>query len=161
MKQLLRNWEGVTMIKLVDINEKNWVEVIFLSTSENMPAICEEFVASNALSLVQAQFEKTWTTKAIEKDGQIIGFTMYGYSKMMDDYELCRIMIDHKFQGNGYGKEAIHLVIEDMKKIDDCKKIYLSTDPKNKLGKYLYEKIGFINTGKHVDNEELYVLKIK
>lgn len=149
------------MINLVEINEKNWVEVIFLSTSEHMPAICEEFVASNALSLVQAQFEKTWTTKAIEKDGQLIGFTMYGYSKSMDYYELCRIMIDQKFQGNGYGKEAIKLVIEEMKKIEDCKEIYLSTNPSNKLGKHLYEKIGFINTGKLVDNEEIYVLKIK
>ncbi|MFG6494783.1 GNAT family N-acetyltransferase [Fictibacillus sp. UD] len=149
------------MIKLIEINEKNWVDVIFLSTSENMPTICEEFVASNALSLVQAQFEKTWTTKAIEKDGQLIGFTMYGYSTVMDNYELCRIMVDNKFQGNGYGKEAIQLVIEEMKKIDDCKEIYLSTDPKNKLGKRLYENLGFINTGKIVDNEELYVLKIK
>ncbi|MDM5317250.1 GNAT family N-acetyltransferase [Fictibacillus sp. b24] len=149
------------MIKLVEINEKNWVDVIFLSTSENMPTICEEFVASNALSMVQAQYEKTWTTKAIEKDGQLIGFTMYGYSPVMDYFELCRIMVDKKFQGNGYGKEAVQLVIEEMKKIDDCKEIYLSTDPKNKLGKRLYENLGFINTGKIVDNEELYVLKIK
>ncbi|MFA9559495.1 GNAT family N-acetyltransferase [Evansella sp. AB-rgal1] len=145
------------MMRLIDITEENWLEVIFLSTSKKLPTISEEFVASNALSLVQAQFEKTWTTKAIEKDGIIIGFTMYGYAEQQGYYELCRIMIDYKFQGNGYGTEAIQLIISEMKKIEDCNDIYLSTDPENSKGKRVYEKIGFINTGKLVDGEELFV----
>lgn len=53
-------------MRLVEVTEQNWLKVVFLSTSEKMPAICEEFVASNALSLVQAQFEPYWVTKAIE-----------------------------------------------------------------------------------------------
>ena len=148
------------MMRLIDINEENWLKVIFLSTSKGMPTICEEFVASNALSIVQAQYEKTWTTKAIEKDGEIIGFTMYGYAKKHGYYELCRIMIDNKFQGNGYGTEALQLVIAEMKKIEDCKNIYLSTDSENIKGKHIYEKFGFVNTGKFVDEEELYVLSL-
>jgi diamine N-acetyltransferase len=148
------------MIRLIDISEENWLEVIFLSTCKGMPAICEEFIASNALSLVQAQFEKTWTTKAIEKEGKIIGFTMYGYSKKQGYYELCRIMIDYKFQGNGYGTEAMQLVIAEMKKIEDCNGIYLSTDSENIKGKNLYEKLGFINTGDYIDEEKLYLLSI-
>jgi diamine N-acetyltransferase len=147
-------------MRLVDISEENWSEVIFLSTSKGMPTICEEFVASNALSLVQAQFEKTWTTKAIEKDGKIIGFTMYGYAKKQGYYELCRIMIDYKYQGKGYGTEAIKLVIAEMKKVENCKDIYLSTDPENIRGKHLYEKLGFVNTGEFVNEEELYMLAI-
>ncbi|MFA9559467.1 GNAT family N-acetyltransferase [Evansella sp. AB-rgal1] len=147
-------------MRLVDINEENWLKVVFLSTSKEMPTICEEFVASNALSLVQAQFEKTWTTKAIEKDGGIIGFTMYGYADKQGYYELCRIMIDYKFQGNGYGTEAIQLVISEMKKLEDCKEIYLSTEPENSRGKHVYEQIGFVKTGKVVDGEELYVYSL-
>ncbi|WP_100407767.1 GNAT family N-acetyltransferase [Bacillus solitudinis] len=148
------------MIRLIDISEENWLEVIFLSTCKGVPAICEEFIASNALSLVQAQFEKIWTTKAIEKEGKIIGFTMYGYAKKQGYYELCRIMIDYKFQGNGYGTEAMQLVIEEMKKFEDCNSIYLSTDSENIKGKHLYEKLDFINTGDYIDEEELYVLSI-
>ncbi|MFN7249957.1 MAG: GNAT family N-acetyltransferase [Anaerobacillus sp.] len=148
------------MIRLIDISEENWLEVIFLSTMKGTTTICEEFVASNALSLVQAQYEKTWTTKAIEYEGKIIGFTMYGFAKKQGYHELCRIMIDHKYQGNGYGTEAMELVITEMKKIENCKKIYLSTDPENIRGKHLYEKLGFVNTGEFVDEEELYVLSI-
>ncbi|MGE7624861.1 GNAT family N-acetyltransferase [Viridibacillus sp. NPDC096237] len=49
------------------------------------------------------------------------------------------MIIDGKYQGNGYGPKAILLVIEEMKKIDGCKEIYLSTEPDNELGKIIYE----------------------
>ncbi|OMC83169.1 diadenosine tetraphosphatase [Viridibacillus sp. FSL H7-0596] len=120
----------------------------------------EEFVASNALSIVQALFEKTWITKAIEVEDQLIGFTMYGFSEEQNFFELCRIMIDRKFQGSGYGPKAILLVIEEMKKLEGCNEIYLSTEPNNKRGKKIYEKLGFKNTGRIVDGEELYCLKL-
>lgn len=125
-----------------------------------MPTLCEELVASNALSIVQAQFEKTWITKAIELDGILIGFTMYGFSEEQNFFELCRIMIDRKYQGNGYGPKAILLVIEEMKKLDGCKEIYLSTEPENELGKKIYEKLGFVNTGRIVEGEELFCLQL-
>ncbi|MGE7933558.1 GNAT family N-acetyltransferase [Viridibacillus arvi] len=148
-------------MKLIEIDKSNWLKVIYLTTNkESMPTICEEFVASNALSIVQAQFEKTWITKAIEMDGQLIGFTMYGFSEEQNFFELCRIMIDRKFQGNGYGPRAILLVIEEMKKLEGCNEIYLSTEPNNKRGKKIYEKLGFKNTGRIVDGEELYCLKL-
>ncbi|MGE7925063.1 GNAT family N-acetyltransferase [Viridibacillus arvi] len=148
-------------MKLIEIDKSNWLKVIYLTTNkESMPTICEEFVASNALSIVQAQFEKTWITKVIEMDGQLIGFTMYGFSEEQNFFELCRIMIDRKFQGNGYGPRAILLVIEEMKKLEGCNEIYLSTEPNNKCGKKIYEKLGFKNTGRIVDGEELYCLKL-
>lgn len=69
-------------MKLIEIDKSNWLKVIYLTTNkESMPTICEEFVASNALSIVQALFEKTWITKAIEVEDQLIGFTMYGFSE--------------------------------------------------------------------------------
>ncbi|MEK4759872.1 GNAT family N-acetyltransferase [Viridibacillus sp. FSL E2-0187] len=148
-------------MKLIEIDKSNWLNVVFLTTNkENMPTLCEEFVASNALSIVQAQFEKTWITKAIEMDGQLIGFTMYGFSEEQNFFELCRIMIDRKFQGNGYGPKAILLVVEEMKKLEGCNEIYLSTEPNNERGKSIYEKLGFENTGRIVENEELYCLKL-
>lgn len=148
------------VLKLVEINVNNWTKVIFLSTSGEMPTICEEFVASNALSLVQAQFEKTWSTRAIEVNGELIGFTMYGYSNELNHYEICRIMIDKKWQGKGYGRKAMKLVIEELKAIEGCNEIYLSTDPKNKNGKKLYESLGFKFSNRYVDEEELYCYEL-
>lgn len=148
-------------MKLIDINKGNWLKVVFLTTNKgDMPTLCEEFIASNVLSIVQAQYENSWTTKAIEDDGEIIGFTMYGFDEEESYFELCRIMIDKKFQGRGYGSKAMNLVIDEMKKLDGCKEIYLSTDPQNEIGKHIYEKLGFINTGKIIDDEELFCLNL-
>ena len=67
-------------MRLIDITKENWEDVIFLSTNETitvkgsgepyeakgMPSLCEEFVASNALSIVQSVYENGWIIKAIE-----------------------------------------------------------------------------------------------
>lgn len=147
-------------MNLIDITKNNWMKVIFLTTNkEDMPTLCEEYVASNALSIVQAKYEENWTTKAIENNGEIIGFAMYGYCEEDNFYELCRLMIDKKYQGYGYGTRAIKMILEEMKNIKNCKEVYLSTDSENIKGKHIYKKIGFVNTGKKIDDEELYCYK--
>ncbi|GHV11279.1 spermidine acetyltransferase [Clostridia bacterium] len=135
-------------MKLIDIKRENWLEVIFLTTnSNNSHTLTEEFVASNAISIVQSVYEESWTIKAIENDGALIGFAMYGFCAEHGVYELCRIMIAYQYQGNGYGQKAMKLIIEEMIKQFYCDKIYLSTDSENVRGKHLYEKFGFAATG--------------
>ena len=115
-------------MKLVDITSDNWEDVIFLSTNETitvtgsgepyeakgMPSLCEEFVASNALSIVQSVYENGWVIKAIEYEGELIGFTMFGWSEEEEFYELCRIMIDYHYQNKGYGTRAIKMILDEM-----------------------------------------------
>lgn len=157
-------------MKLIDITKENWLKVVLLTTNQrvtvqrngtdydmgDIPTLCENFVASNAVSIVQSVYENGWITKAIEQDGELVGFTMYGYCEENNFYELCRIMIDRKHQKNGYGTQAIKLVLDEMKMIDGCKEVYLSTDPENVVGKHVYEKIGFIPENRMIEGEELY-----
>ncbi|MBQ6570215.1 MAG: GNAT family N-acetyltransferase [Clostridia bacterium] len=121
-----------------------------------MPSLCEKFVASNALSIVQSVFEDGWITKAIELDGKLIGFTMFGYCEDEDFYELCRIMIDRRYQNQGYGTQGIKMILKEMKERFSCKEVYLSTDPENAVGKHVYEKCGFKSENKILDDEELF-----
>ena len=157
-------------MKLVDITKENWEDVIFLSTNEvimvkgsgdpyeakGMPSLCEEFVASNALSIVQSVYENGWIIKAIEHEDKLIGFTMFGWNEEEAFYELCRIMIEREFQNKGYGTQAIRIVLDEMKARFGCKEVYLSTDPKNERGKHVYEKVGFRSEHKMLDDEELF-----
>jgi len=144
-----------------DIDKENWKECIFLTTNKDgKHFLCEEFVASNALSIAQSKIEDGWITKAIYNENDMIGFSMYGYCYENNFYEICRIMIDHKYQGKGYGKAALQKIIEEMKKFRDCKEVFLSFDPENKVGKQLYETFGFKDTGKTIDDELLYSLKL-
>ncbi|WP_432409165.1 GNAT family N-acetyltransferase [Wukongibacter sp. M2B1] len=149
-------------IYLKDIDSKNWEECISLTTNkEGKHFICEEFVASNALSIAQSKIEEGWITKAIYADNTMVGFTMYGYCYENNFYEICRIMIDHKFQGKGYGKIALGKVIEEMKSFKDCNEIFISFEPENQIGKRLYESLNFQDTGKTTDGELLYSLILK
>ena len=162
-------------MKLVDITSDNWKDVIFLSTNETitvtrsgesyeakgMPSLCEEFVASNALSIVQSVYENGWVIKAIEHEGELIGFTMFGWSEEEEFYELCRIMIDYHYQNKGYGTQAIKMILDEMKSRFGCKEVYLSTDPENKVGKHVYEKVGFRPENKMIDDEELFKIELQ
>ncbi|WP_411168722.1 GNAT family N-acetyltransferase [Clostridium sp. MB05] len=148
-------------IYLKDINEDNLLECALLTTNKDgKNYVFEEFVASNAFSIAQSKIQKGWTVKAIYNDDLIIGFTMYGYCYEYDFYEICRFMIDHKYQGKGYGKISLGKIIDEMKKLKDCKDIYISFDPKNNIAKSLYESIGFKDTGRIIEDELLYQLTI-
>ncbi len=66
-------------MRLVDITSENWKDVIFLTTNKTitvkgsdapyeakgMPSLCEDHVASNALSIVESVYEDGWVIKAI------------------------------------------------------------------------------------------------
>ena len=68
-------------------------------------------------------------------------------------------MIDHRYQGKGYGKFALGKIIEEMKKLEECKDIYISFDPKNNIARKLYESFGFKDTGKVLEKELLFRLE--
>lgn len=148
-------------MNLVDITKENWLKTVFLTTNENGHAtITEKFVASNALSIVQSVFETGWTIKGIQVDDKLIGFTMYGFSEDFSKYEICRLMIDRRYQEKGYGTQAIGLIIDEMKRIEDCYAIYLSTEPENELARKLYERFGFKETGEIIEGEVEYCLEL-
>ena len=162
-------------MQLVDITSENWEDVIFLTTNESvtvksgeesfeakgMPSLCENHVASNALSIVQSVYEDGWIVKAIEQDGKLIGFTMFGWCEEEEFYELCRLMIDFRYQNRGYGTQAIRMILEEMKSRFGCKEIYLSTGPDNVRAKHVYEKVGFRSEHRMLDDEELYKIVLE
>lgn len=148
-------------ILLKDIDNENWEKCISLTTDkEGQHFIIEEFVASNAVSIAQSKIQDGWITKAIYDDEIMVGFAMYGFSYEDNLYEICRIMIDHKYQGKGYGKVALGKVIEEMKNFKDCHEIFISFEPDNQIGKRLYESFNFKDTGEIIEDELLYSLKL-
>lgn len=72
---------------------------------------------------------------------------MYGFSEDLKAHEICRFMIDECYQGNGYGKAALQIIIDEMFLRYQCDKIYLSTAPNNSKGRHIYESAGFVSTG--------------
>jgi len=83
--------------------------------------------------------------KGVYNGEEMIGFALYGIDEDDHEYWMYRMMIDQKHQGKGYGKEAIRLVIEDIKamKEERHQTITLSYEPENEHAKRIYEKMGF------------------
>jgi len=147
-------------IEFKDITTENWKECIMLTTNtDGKHTLLEAFVASNAVSIAQSKIQEGWIIKAVYAD-VMVGFVMYGYSEDDSCYELCRLMIDHKYQGRGYGKRSLLKVIDEMKKIEGCNEIFLSFDPDNHGAQKLYESVGFVDTGELSGSEKVYVYKI-
>lgn len=148
-------------VRLEDIDEDNWMEVALLTTEEDgNPKVVERFVASSALSIVQAVYEESWEVKAIYCGKKAVGFTMYGVNPEYDTYEIRTLMIDSRHQGKGFGTIALKLVIDELTEEEDCNRIYLSVNKDNELGRRIYEKNGFEYTGTINGNEMVYRLDI-
>jgi diamine N-acetyltransferase len=151
------------MITLKDVTKQNRFDIIRLCSAEDQKnKVFEKTIASNCLSLAQASIEEDWTVKAIYQNDMPIGFTMYGYSDELTGYEICRIMIDYKFQGNGFGKKALLLVIKEMVNQFKCDEIFITFVPENEIAKQLYQSVGFKDTGKvikAVEDELIFSFK--
>lgn len=129
------------MLHLQTITKDNWLEAISLRVKEDQV----NFVASNAVSLAQLNFLENFHAKGVYNGEEMIGFALYGIDEDDHEYWMYRMMIDQKHQGKGYGKEAIRLVIEDIKamKEERHQTITLSYEPENEHAKRIYEKMGF------------------
>jgi diamine N-acetyltransferase len=153
------------MIILKEVNKQNWLDIIRLCSAEDQRnRVFEKTIASNCLSLAQASIEENWTVKAIYQGDTPIGFTMYGYSDELSGYEICRIMIDYKFQGNGFGKQALLLVIQEMVNQFHCEEILICFVPENEKAKQLYLSVGFKDTGRVInagETELIYAINVK
>lgn len=143
-------------VKLKDIDESNWMDVVLLTSSQGpSPLVLEEFVASNALSICQAVYEETWNIKAVYCGRKAVGFVMYGYCEERDQFELCRLMIDRNHQGKGFGTIALKLSIDEMFDTYDCDRIFILVHKDNERARHIYLKYGFVSSGEMVGQEEL------
>lgn len=131
----------MTMLQLRPITKDNWIKAISLKVREDQM----NFVASNAVSLAQLNFLDNFYAKGIYLEDEMIGFTLDGIDEDEQQYWIYRMMIDKKFQGKGYGKKAIQLIIDDIRAMreDHHKTISLSYEPGNEVAKYIYSKMGF------------------
>lgn len=88
---------------------------------------------------------------------------MYGAFEETDGEKriwLDRFLIDHHFQGKGLGKQMLTALIEHLKQIYDCERIYLSLYEDNTVALTLYQKFGFKFNGELDINQEKVMVKI-
>ena len=122
----------------------------------------EFLVATNAKSIAQAHFYREAWYRAIYLGNTPIGFVLlvdttlkYKYIKQKNPaLYIWRLMIDGKYQGKGYGREAVELVINHLKTRPNANEVTLHHEQTDGNAGEFYEKLGFKLTGK-VEHKEL------
>jgi diamine N-acetyltransferase len=69
-------------------------------------------------------------------------------------------MVD-KFQGKGYGRFAIQMMLELVRTEQRIQSVGISYEPENEAARKLYASLGFEETGEMVGDEVLAVLQLR
>ncbi len=148
-------------ISIQELTVENIYKCIDLELAEDQV----DRIAPNVYSIAESKVHSNFTPYAIHLDDNVIGFVMTECDPNEIEerkYWIPRFMIDVSYQRKGYGKEAMHQVIDMLKKNDDCHYIGLSTEPDNDPALQFYESLGFINTGELLEEREaILVLNVR
>src|SRR4051812_26799240 len=71
----------------------------------------EQNVAGNAYSIAEAHYSQLAWYRAIYADETPVGFAMLKDDPAKCEYHLWRYMLDARYQGRGYGRRALELII--------------------------------------------------
>ena len=137
-------------VKIVELNEDNWYECCKLEVASEQT----KYIESNAISIAQSKFEPTLKPYAIYLQERIVGFLMYNsVQEELDGYWIYRIMVGKEFQNKGIGRASVKLMISEMSKLPNVKKIVVGYHPENIEAHKLYSSLGFVDNGDRFGRE--------
>lgn len=110
----------------------------------------EGFIETIQECLEEADGLSLWNPVGIVLGEDWIGFAMYGQFPREGESGrvwLDRFLIDRRWQGKGYGRAALHLLLNELIQKYGREEIYLSLYEDNEGALSLYQKTGFDWTG--------------
>jgi diamine N-acetyltransferase len=153
------------MLEIRPVTKGNWHALIKLQVREDQ----KHFVASNLYSIAQSQFgdefEGHWDLHAfgIYNGDEPVGFLMYGlnFEHPKQQAFIQRLMVDEKFQGKGYGRWGMQKMLEIFRADGRIKEVGISYEPENEGARKLYASLGFVETGRIIEEEVEAVLNLR
>ncbi|MCG3253602.1 MAG: GNAT family N-acetyltransferase [Candidatus Heimdallarchaeota archaeon] len=133
-------------VTLKDITQDNFEELISLYVDQEQ----EQFVASNLYTIAQMQFKEEKIAKGVYVDKIVVGLIAYD----LEDYDIWRLMIDARSQGRGYGRKALKLVLDILRKDGRLKTARTCIVVENVAMRNLIVSFGFKENGKVLQYRE-------
>ena len=139
------------MLKLMDVNDRNWLEVRNLSVSNTQAGYLDSAVG--ILARGYAYRHDRARVIGIADDDRMIGIALV---KDLDEepacYDLQQFMIDAQYQGRGCGTAALRMILSELEaeRKYPCVEVCVKKDDIAAL--HVYEKVGFVDTG-YVDED--------
>jgi len=132
-------------------------------TSETVRTICRlsdtlkppqnHMVAPNAVSIAEAHFEPNAWFRAIYADETPVGFIMLYDAPEDPVYFLWRLMVAAPYQGKGFGRRAVELLIDRVKTRPGATELGVSCHEGDDGPEGFYRKLGFRRNGKMYGDE--------
>lgn len=154
-------------ISVEEVTRANWREALTLAVAPEQQRFVAGVAPIAALGLAKAYIRSgglVWTPSACiahETDArQMVGFAMLATApEPADDVYLLHFFIDQRFQGRGYGAEALRsLITLAQTTYPQRRAIALTVHPENARAQRMYVSAGFRPTGEVVDGEPAYRL---
>ena len=146
-------------IRICPVTRENEKEILKLHVAKGQ----EGFIETTAQCMGEAHEFSQWRPVGLYEGEELVGFAMYGLWKSEGKNGrvwLDRFLIDGRFQGKGYGKEALLKLLRRLKEEYQCDEVYLSLYEDNKVASHLYEEFGFCYNGElDMHGEKVMVLK--
>ena len=139
------------MLKLIEVNEENWLDFRSLSVSDAQKGFLDSPVGILARGYIYRHDRAS--VIGITDDDTAVGIALV---RDLDEepacYDLQQFMIDARFQGKGYGTAALCLILSALEKEQkyDCAEVCVKKNDAAALR--VYEKVGFVDTG-YIDED--------
>jgi diamine N-acetyltransferase len=156
---------GASGISLREITDQNRQAVVALRVAASQ----EGYVSTVADSLEEARGtpEGNPWYRAIYADGQPVGFVMLSWNvtpdppRVIGPWFLWKLLIDERYQGCGYGREAVRLVagIAHDQGASELLTSYVAGEGRPES---FYRRIGFVPTGEQDEKgERILALRLR
>lgn len=147
------------MIQLIELTERNWLDVARLSVSDKQKQFLDSPVGIIARGYVYRHCNAK--VHVISNNDTIIGLALVrDLNEFPPCYDLQQFMIDARFQNKGYGTEALTLILMQLRAEGkyDCVEVCVHKEDASALR--VYEKLGFVNTG-YIDEDAPNCLNLR
>ena len=153
-------------LSIQEVTRENWRTSLDLTVFPEQQRFIADYVPIAAIALAKAYIRPgglVWVPYAFYANGEMVGFTELAYEPgSLDNYWIFHFFIDCHYQGRGYGKEAISLLLQFIRDHHpQCQALQLTVHPENDRARHLYTSAGFRPTGEDFSDEPVYRLALK
>ncbi len=137
-------------------------------TSQTVRTICglkvsdnqKHLVTPNAISIAEAYFRKEAWFRAIYADETPVGFVMLYEVPKYGSYAVWRLMIDSRYQGRGYGRKAMELLLKRIRRRPNATTLTTYVEREEGGPEGFYRKFGFEFTGEEDPQSGQHKMKL-
>lgn len=147
------------------ITHHNWRAALQLGVHPDQQRFVADYTPIALVVLAKAYVRPgglEWRPLAIYADDQIVGLIELACDlQSTSNYWIYHFFIDQRYQGQGYGKAALQLAIDQIKQwFTQCQQINLTVHPDNVRAQQVYVAAGFRPTGDERDGEPVYTVDV-